>query len=218
VGLDAAHFVTASASREIYFSIETDLFSERLGMTLQRGDLLSSYGRVVKRNHELLARFHPPPTPGPVPRDYGLDALYLWPGGEIWFSVEEGFMDEQLGMILPGDLLSDQGRVVMRNLELLAAFAPIEDLADFGLDAVFVVTEAAPISPGITAMASNGEVKLTFTSEPGVRYVVEYKNSLSDATWTTLGEVEGTPGSNATTMSDPGPYPTSRFYRVRVEE
>jgi hypothetical protein len=144
VGLDAVHVLE---SGEIYYSIEGDLFSERLGVMLQRGDLLSDRGVVVRRHEALLARFHPPPTLGPERYDYGLDAVHVWPSGEIWFSVEEGFQDGQLGPIQPGDLLSDQGSIVFHNLELLRPFAPIEDLGDFGLDAVAVITNALPPGP-----------------------------------------------------------------------
>ncbi|HEU0011575.1 MAG TPA: hypothetical protein VFT34_17295 [Verrucomicrobiae bacterium] len=140
VGLDAVHVLE---SGEILFSIETDVFSERLGITLHRGDLLSSNGTVVRTHQQMLARFHP--LDGA--KDYGLDALYLWPSGESWFSVEEGFDDSALGPILPGDLLSDQGYVVFRNRELLSAFAPAQSQSDYGLDALYVVTDATPSAP-----------------------------------------------------------------------
>jgi hypothetical protein len=140
VGLDAVHILD---SGEILFSIETDVFSERLGMTLHRGDLLSSTGTVVRTHSQMLTRFHP--VNGA--KDYGLDALYVWPSGEFWFSVEEGFDDSALGPILPGDLLSDQGYVVFRNRELLSAFAPSQSQSDFGLDALYVVTDATPAAP-----------------------------------------------------------------------
>jgi hypothetical protein len=39
--------------------------------------------------------------------------------------------------------LSDQGYVVYRNLELLERFAPIEDASSFGLDGLYVVSDAA---------------------------------------------------------------------------
>ncbi len=140
VGLDA---VQVLEDGEVYFSIESSLFSEKLGRLLSRGDLLSNRGRVVAANKELLARFQPTASG----KDFGLDALHLWASGEIWFSTEEGFQDQRLGPIQPGDLLSDQGSIVFRNLELLARFAPLEDLADFGLDALFVVNDAAPPVP-----------------------------------------------------------------------
>jgi len=138
-GLDAVQIMT---NGEIYFSITTNLVSPQIGM-LFRGDILSDQGRLVKSHRQLLSRFHP----SVIDHDYGLDALYVWPSGEIWFSTEEGFTDTQLGPIQPGDLLSDQGFVVFLNLELTSAFAPVEDLSDFGLDALYIVTDAILPAP-----------------------------------------------------------------------
>jgi len=162
-GLDA---VQELDNGDLLFSIETNVFSERLAVTLQRGDLLSSAGQLLLSNQQLLARFHP----ANVAKDYGLDAFYVWPHGEIWFSPEEGFQDQMLGPILPGDLLSNSGYVVFHNLELLNAFAPIEDLADFGLDALFVVTDATPSSPAprlvsVQPSASTGSVQLAWEGQ-----------------------------------------------------
>lgn len=148
-GLDA---VQVRDDGEVWFSIETPVFSGTAKM-LGRGDLLSSRGLVVRSNEQLLSRFHPPPAVGPLPLDYGLDAFHVWPSrlgkteppdGEIWFSLEEGFVDGVLGRIQPGDLLSDQGYVVSPNLALVSAFAPEEDLADFGLDALYVLFGTTP--------------------------------------------------------------------------
>lgn len=155
VGLDAVQVLD---SGEILFSIPTNVYSSQLKATLHRGDLLSSAGTVVRSNQQLLSRFHPAsPT-----NDYGLDALFVWPSGEIWFSTETGFVDAALGVVLAGDLISDQGYIVFHNLELLNAFAPMEDPVDFGLDALYVVTDATPpapvprleIQPGSDASAS----------------------------------------------------------------
>jgi hypothetical protein len=158
-GLDAVQVMT---NGEIYFSIATNAVSPGIG-GLSIGDVLSDQGRVVKYHFELLANFHPPPSL--VDQDYGLDALYVWPGGEIWFSMEQGFQDLQLGPILAGDLLSDQGYIVFHNLELTTAFAPVEDLADFGLDALYIVTDKTPPAPAprITSIrnaAPSGDVTL----------------------------------------------------------
>ena len=140
IGLDA---VMVGGDGEVLFSIQTDMLAERLGKMLRKGDLLSSRGQIVRSNAELLSRFHPS-----VPKDYGLDALHVWPSGEIWFSTEEGFQDQEHGPVMAGDLLSDQGLVVFRNLELMSAFAPQEDLADFGLDGLFVISDvSASASP-----------------------------------------------------------------------
>jgi hypothetical protein len=140
VGLDAVHSLDTG---EILFSTGSNIFSERLGVTVGRGDLLSSTGTIVRKNQQLLSRFHP----AIATNDYGLDALYVWSSGEIWFSTEDGFDDQSLGPISSGDLLSEQGYIVFRNLELLNAFAPLEDPPNFGLDALYVVTDAAPVAP-----------------------------------------------------------------------
>jgi len=134
VGLDA---VQVKEDGEILFSIEQPLFSEALGVMLNPGDLLSSKGAVVRTNKELLVKF----APEDPKHDMGLDALYVWQNGEIWFSTELGFMS-RYGTISDGDLLSDNGSIVFKNLELLRAFQPLEKLANFGLDALFVVTDS----------------------------------------------------------------------------
>lgn len=155
VGLDALQVLDTG---EVYFSIESPLFSQRLGVTLQPGDLLSGDGQIIRTEKQLLSRFHPVFQRGASAQAVGLDSVYVWPiSEEIWFSTETGFRDEQLGEVLPGDLLSDQGYVVFRNLELVSPFAPLEDLADFGLDALFLVTDATPAAraPRITHLHMN---------------------------------------------------------------
>jgi len=145
VGLDAVQVLD---NGEILFSIATNVFSMQLDAMLQSGDLLSSNGAMVRTNQQLLAHF----KPFDPKNDYGLKSLYVWPGGEIWFSPETGFQDLVLGPIQPGDLLSDQGYVVFHNLDLLKAFAPSSSLTNFGLDALFIVSDATPSAP-VTVLA-----------------------------------------------------------------
>jgi hypothetical protein len=130
VGLDA---LATDAKGQILFSVKQDFFSEKLGKWIGRGDLLSETGAIVKTNAELLAAFSPV---DPAVKDFGLDAVLLLPRDEIWFSTETGFTDKNLGAISDGDLLSTKRRIVMKNLHLLREFAPMEKLANFGLDAV----------------------------------------------------------------------------------
>ena len=162
VGLDA---VQIADSEEVFFSIETNTFSEKLGKTLHRGDLLSSAGSIVRTNQQLLAAFQPsnPAT------DYGLEAIYIWPGGETWFSTEQSFTSQVVGIIAAGDLLSDRGYIVFRNADLLSAFAPVQLSADFGLDALYVVTDAmppaAPAQIQIMADRASNSIGLSWQSE-----------------------------------------------------
>jgi hypothetical protein len=138
-GLDAVHVMPEG---EILFSIRSNVVvnaNQRLG----RGDVLSDRGKVFRTNWELLANFHPAVTN----HDYGLDALQVLPGGEIWFSTEEDFTDNRLGTVLAGDLLSSLGHRVFSNRELVAAFAPADPPLDYGLDGVFVITDLKPRPP-----------------------------------------------------------------------
>jgi hypothetical protein len=173
-GLDA---LSIEADGEILFSIRMDIFSEALGAMLRHGDVLSNRGRVVKSNQQLLA----PLQPVDEKRDYGLDALYVWPHGEIWFSTSEDLESKTLGAIGHGDLLSDQGFVVARNLSLLAAFAPLEELASFGLESVFVITDSAASTPGprfTEVLARDNDIVLRWTG-PGRVFQIEKSSAVT---------------------------------------
>jgi hypothetical protein len=150
-GLDACQLME---SGEILFSITTNTFSPSLNLNLSRGDILSDQGTIKKTLNELIAPFSPITSSEEAP-DVGLDALYVWPGGEIWFSTEEGF-DSAQGPISAGDLLSDRGYIVYRNLELAAKFQS-NATNEVGLDGIFVITDTAPtIAPGRFAMFKTG--------------------------------------------------------------
>jgi hypothetical protein len=68
--------------------------------------------------------------------------------------------------------------------------------------------------PRFVNLDQNGSgLSLTFITQPGRTYDVEYKNNLDDATWTTLTNVLAT--INPVTITDPVLLTnTSRFYRV----
>jgi hypothetical protein len=139
-GLDALHVLPGG---DMLFSLTEDAFSEGLGRALRHGDLLSSAGQVIRTNAELLERFHLPAED----QDFGLDAVYQLPSGEIWFSLTAGFQDGQLGAIWPGDVLSDQGYVVYHSLDLMLPFRPLEDLSDFQTDAFLLYGIEQPPEP-----------------------------------------------------------------------
>jgi Ig-like domain-containing protein len=73
----------------------------------------------------------------------------------------------------------------------------------------------APIAPLLTAIQFlKGNFLLTFASKAGWTYVVEYKNELSDVSWTELTSVIG--DGLEQQLVDTPPQPGMRFYRVRV--
>lgn len=177
LGLDA---VQLRPNGEIWFSITTNAISPTAG-AIGPGDILSTTGVIIKTNRDLLRHFQPDKPNF----DYGLAALYVWPGGEIWFSTENGFLDGTLGPISRGTLLSDRGYIVYRNLELVSVFQPLEDLADFGLDGVFVVTDITPLPPetkitGIIPASATNALSLRWTGDAKV-FQVESTPGIPDA-------------------------------------
>jgi hypothetical protein len=69
--------------------------------------------------------------------------------------------------------------------------------------------------PNIVSIAQNGaNVTISFTTIVGPTYTLEYKNSFSDAQWTTAGSAPGT--GSTVSITDPTATATTRFYRVRA--
>jgi hypothetical protein len=175
LGLDALQVMEDGSQ---IFSTSQAIFSERLGVTVGSGDLVASTGKLWRDNPTLLRQFHPlkPDI------DYGLDVVHVWPDGEIWFSTEQDVELEGFQRISNGDLVSDAGRVVFRNLELLQRFGPLEDAANFGLDALAILTDvgAPATSPRIRSIqlgADRESVVLSWTGL-GRAYQIEQAPSV----------------------------------------
>jgi hypothetical protein len=168
LGLDA---VQAWEGDDWVFSIRDTTFSETLGDWVGRGDVMTTRGIRVASFQELLKGFDPvKPEVDP-----GLDALWVWPSGEVWFSTEEGVELSGGRFLLEGDLLSSRGEVVFRNLELVSRFAPLEDAASFGLDSLTVVSDVleAPVpAPTLTIRSEGGVLVLSWT-RPGRFFQLE---------------------------------------------
>ncbi|HEY6228551.1 MAG TPA: hypothetical protein VI282_15640 [Verrucomicrobiae bacterium] len=149
-GLDALQF---DGPNKIYFSTRQDI-AAAVG-PIGNGDIIlidteAGTGDVFRSNADLLSQFHPSEA-----KDYGLDALYIWPTGEIWFSTTNDFSDTQLGPISAGDLLSDAGYIVYRNAGLIAALQPVgAPPPDVGLDALVVISDFVADESKTTLKAS----------------------------------------------------------------
>ena len=88
---------------------------------------------------------------------------------------------------------SDSSQLVMDNVSVRAAARPILQIVR---------------GPG-------GQVDLNFISQPGVTYILEYKNSLSAAGWNPLQTFAGD-GTLKSFTETPTPAVPQRFYRLRL--
>jgi hypothetical protein len=204
-GLDA---VQVMPDGEILFSVQSNVVVSST-LTLGRGDILSDRGRVFMTQRQLLANFQPAVTN----HDFGLDALHVLPSGEVWFSVEESFTDQRLGLIQAGDLLSNLGYIVFRNRSLLAAFAPSDPTQDYGLDALFVITDTQPPKPSpriLKQTKAGNQMHLEWDGEGDV-FQVEHATTLIGP-WLPCTEI--LPELSSENDADTG-VSFAGFYRIR---
>jgi hypothetical protein len=181
-GLDA---VARAPDGRLLFSIEQGFFSECQSIEISASDLLAEDGRVFRRGPDLLDRFH---SGASDVGDVGLDAAHVFPDGEVWFSTDRAFIDERYGLIGDGDLLSDTGRIVARNRELIAPFRPpIGDIDDFGLDALHVAS-SPPVRRQCGTIVHGAECPL-FAADGGGLFVLSTTGGfrVGDRIWVTGG-------------------------------
>jgi hypothetical protein len=204
-GLDA---VQVMPDKQILFSIQSNVVVNAT-LTLSRGDILSDAGTIFMTHQQLLAKFQPTVTN----HDFGLASLQVLPSGEIWFSVEEGFTDSRIGPVQPGDLLSSLGYRVFSNRSLLEDFSPADPAQDYGLDALFVITDTTPARPAprITRQTVLGQTLHVEWDGGGSVFQVETTPTLSDA-WFPCSEI--IPDLFFDTPCDLSPG-ASGFYRLR---
>jgi hypothetical protein len=75
---------------------------------------------------------------------------------------------------------------------------------------------SAPGGPLLGIPVYSGQtVTLSFASEVGATYILEYKNALTDPVWTPLPPAPGNGG--LLQVEDPGPLPPTRFYRLMIQ-
>jgi len=73
------------------------------------------------------------------------------------------------------------------------------------------------VSPSITSPSvSGGQFHLTFNSEVGPSYIVDFKSNLTNATWTPVVTNGGTGNPITVNLSNPGSSPQG-FYRIRLQ-
>jgi len=78
------------------------------------------------------------------------------------------------------------------------------------------IDPAIPPTTLVQPRLQAGHLTVTVQSVLGVRYILEFKTSLTDPAWTTINTTPG--NGQVITITDPASGATRRFYHVRVEE
>ena len=78
------------------------------------------------------------------------------------------------------------------------------------IDNVYFYNSTADTQPTISTSISGGSINVSFATQNGSNYTLQYKTNLTDAVWQTLSTV-GLSQSIGDTMNQ-----TSRFYRLYV--
>jgi hypothetical protein len=204
-GLDAFHVMPDG---QILFSIQSNVTISST-LTLSRGDILSDRGQVFMAHERLMANFQPAVTN----HDFGLDAFWPLPSGEILFSTEEDFVDNRIGTVRAGDLLSSLGNRVFSNQDLVAAFAPSDPSLDYGLDGLFVITDLQPsrTPPRIVKQTRSGGVRHFEWDGDGSVFQLERAENLFGP-WTPFTDIIPDLSWDATDDSTTGAF---GFFRLR---
>jgi len=80
---------------------------------------------------------------------------------------------------------------------------------------LLVPTCTPPAGVTLTAVNHGGNIGISFPTQPGYAYQVEYKTNLTDAAWTPLGNMIS--GDGTIQSVNDGTRAGSRFYRVRIQ-
>jgi hypothetical protein len=83
----------------------------------------------------------------------------------------------------------------------------------FYIDNVYFYTVTPPPAPTLTYQVSAGNIQLSFPTQSGANYTVQYTSSLSNPHWQTLETVSGNDYTQTATDSM---SPSARFYRLFV--
>lgn len=90
---------------------------------------------------------------------------------------------------------------------------PTAPFADVNVNFLMLVPLASPVS--LTASISGGNIHISFLSQSGSSYQVQYKNNLTDVSWTPLGSLIVGDGTTKS-VNDPATG-SGRFYRVSIQ-
>ena len=132
-GIDGLQFTSDTS---FYFSVKRDTTYSAAGKTifLRDADIwwtdLQTHQIVLTRSREQLFAY-PEYQPWLVDPTVGIDAFYIWPSGEVWFSLRASWTAHTA-------IYSTDGYGVFTDAFVFAAFKPS---IDPGMDGLLVITD-----------------------------------------------------------------------------
>jgi hypothetical protein len=179
---------------EAFLVADKQLRANRNGNLFLQVELRDRTGSIIGRGDNSEGQLNVPPG---ISNAFALAAggthsLALKTTGEVLTWGDDLYDESVSDLILPGASAVAAG--AYHNLILISSPA----------GALFL---SNPTRSGQTFTVS-------FATIPGKSYLLQYKNSLNDAAWTSLSSIPGTGGIR--TLTDPFATPNTRFYRVSV--
>jgi hypothetical protein len=113
------------------------------------------------------------------------------------------------------DTINDPARHIQYGFETVGPCVWASDTALAGYGNVQVgPLSSAPTAVAITPSLIGGTLKLSFPTQTGFGYTVQYKSKLTDTSWSTLTVTNGT---GATAVVNTSANNTNRFYRLSIQ-
>jgi hypothetical protein len=107
--------------------------------------------------------------------------------------------------------IADPARHVQYGFETSGPDVWVTDIGNYG---TITLVPAGPAAVAITAAASGGLINLSFPTDTGSTYTVQYKTNLTDVSWQTLTSTNGT---GATAVVTDTPDSGQRFYQLLIQ-
>ncbi|MDB6124008.1 MAG: hypothetical protein JWQ71_3001 [Pedosphaera sp.] len=109
--------------------------------------------------------------------------------------------------------INDPTRHVQYGFETIGPDVWITDVGNYGTVKIAPVSNT-PTAVAITPSLAGGTLKLSFPTQNGFAYTVQYKTNLTDASWSTLTVTNGTGASAVVTDTTVG---ARRLYRLSIQ-
>jgi hypothetical protein len=113
------------------------------------------------------------------------------------------------------ELLDGSGNPVKVALDGTAQTLRLGGTTGNEVNVNFLMLLATTPAPPLTAHVAGGLITISFATQTGYSYQLQYKNNLTDATWTSIGGV--ITGDNTVHPASDSSTGSHRFYQVQIQ-